>query len=222
MSSEAPRVFVVDDDPVMLFILCGPLRAAGHRVEAFEHPQQLIARISARDRGCVVLDLRMPALSGLEVQQALLDRGSMLPLIFVSGRADVPAVVAAMKGGAVDFLAKPVDPGELRAVVERALRRDAEIAAELSARDEARERWGALSPRERDVCRLLAKGLPDKQIAAELGTSAVTVQGQRARALQKLRVGSAVEVARLLAQVDGARGVDADLDPRRPPPRTGD
>lgn len=219
MTAEPPRVFVVDDDPVMLFILSGPLRAAGHHVETFEHPQQLISRVSARDRGCVVLDLRMPALSGLEVQQMLVDRGSTLPLIFVSGRADVPAVVEAMKRGAVDFLTKPIDPGELCAVVARALRRDADVAAALSAREDARERWAALSPRERDVCRLLAMGMLDKQIAAELGTSPVTVQAQRTRALQKLRVGSAIDVTRLLALAGEATG--ADLDPLRPPPRTG-
>jgi len=200
VTAQGSTVFIVDDDPVLLFVLRGILRAAGHQVEAFEQPEGLVARLSARDRGCVVLDLHMPALSGLEVQRALLGHEVLLPLIFVSGRADVPDAVAAMKGGAVDFLSKPIDPRGLLAAVERALRRDAEIAAEIVARASARARWAALSPRERDVGRLFARGLHDKQIAAELGTSAITVQGQRARALQKLQLGSVLEVARLLAQ----------------------
>ncbi len=202
MSTERPTVFVIDDDPVMLFILCGPLRAAGHRVETFDQPEMAIERISSRDRGCVVLDLRMPTLSGLAVQQALFDRGSLIPLIFMSGRADVPAAVAAMKRGAVDFLAKPIDPRELCAVVQRALQKDAEIAAEQWARARSQEQWAMLSPRERDVCRLFAKGLADKQIAAELGIAQVTVQAHRSHGLQKLRLQSSIEVARLLAQID--------------------
>lgn len=198
MTTKSPCVYVVDDDPVMLFILSGPLRAAGYHVKVFEEPELLLSHISPTDRGCIVLDLRMPTLSGLEVQQALLERGASLPLIFVSGRADVPAVATAMKRGAVDFLAKPIDPVELCTVVERALQKDAEIAGMLVARAQARERWAKLSPRERDVCRLFAEGLVDKQIAAKLGTANVTVQAHRSHGLQKLRLQTSIEVARLL------------------------
>lgn len=201
MIEPAPTVFVVDDDPVLLFLMRGILIEAGYRVEAFDHPEALVARLSARDRGCAVLDLRMPALSGIEVQQALAARGVRLPLIFVSGRADVAAVVAAIKGGAVDFLAKPIEPRELRAVVERALQSDAKIASESAAREREQARWATLSPREGEVCRRFAKGMSDKQIAADMGTAQVTVQAQRASALRKLRVDSAVDVARLLAQI---------------------
>lgn len=201
MTEPAPTVFVVDDDPVLLFVMRGVLLEAGHRVETFDEPEALVARLTARDRGCAVLDLRMPALSGLEVQQALTARGVRLPLIFVSGRADVAAVVAAIKGGAVDFLAKPIEPRELRAVVVRALQRDAEIAEQSAAREREQTRWEALSPREREVCRRFSKGMSDKQIAAALGTAAVTVQAQRASALRKLRRDSAIDVAHLLAQI---------------------
>lgn len=199
MSAQRPIVFIVDDDPVLLFVMRGIMLAAGHRVETFEEPAALITRLSAKDRGCVVLDLRMPALSGLDVQQSLCARGVLLPLIFVSGRADVPAVVAAIKGGAVDFLAKPIEPRELSTVVERALRRDAEIEAEIMVREQARARWAMLSPREREVCRLVARGLVDKQIAAELGTVAVTVQAQRVSAFRKLVASSSADAARLIA-----------------------
>lgn len=202
MSLEPGHVFVVDDDSVMLLMLLmlgGILRAAGHRAETFSHAEALLERLSDGDRGCVVVDLRMPGLNGLELQQALLGRGVLLPLIFVSGRADVPAAVAAMKGGAVDFLSKPVEPATLCAAVERALRTDAALTATRAACERARARWAELSTREREVCRLFANGLADKQIGAVLGTAPSTVQAQRARALQKLKVGSGAELVRLLA-----------------------
>ena len=209
MSPDTAVVFLVDDDPLQLFFLGGIVRTAGWRVETFEQPEALLARIDATDRGCVVLDLQMPGLSGIELQRTLLDRDALLPLIFVSGRAGVPEAVAAMKQGAVDFLSKPVDPDELRAVVERALRTDAEAAREREARVRARACWAELSAREREVCRLFARGLLNKQIAAMLGITESTVQAQRARALQKLRVGSAAELIRLLIQAG-----DEDEPPR--------
>ena len=202
MSAQPGRVFVVDDDAVTLLMLAGILRAAGHRVETFQQPEALLAALSARDRGCVVVDLRMPGLNGLELQQALVARAVLLPLIFVSGRADVPAAVAAMKGGAVDFLSKPVEPGALCAAVERAQHTDAELAARRADCERARASWAELSPREREVCRLFARGLADKQISGVLGTALSTVQAQRTRALQKLKLGSVVELVRLLSLTD--------------------
>ena len=202
MSPERSSVFVVDDDPVQSFVLSGILRTAGYRVEVFDHPEALLSRLSATDRGCVVLDQRMLSSTGLDVQRALGDRGAALPLIFVSGRAEVLAAVAAMKQGAVDFLPNPVEPRELLAVVERALHEDAEVAAGRAARDLARTRWRELSPREREVCRLLARGLLNKQIAATLGVAESTVQAQRARALKKLGVGSVAELVRWMAHAD--------------------
>ncbi|HEX2570185.1 MAG TPA: response regulator [Polyangia bacterium] len=200
MTLEPRYVFLVDDDPVMLFLWGGILRSAGYQVEAFDRPEALMERLSPGDRGCAVVDLRMPGLNGLELQRALRARGVTLSLIFVSGSADVQAVVTALKGGAVDFLSKPVDPRELCAVVERALQEDTELTKARACREHARARWAELSPREREVCRLLAKGLLDKQIAAALGTAATTVQAQRTRAFQKLRMGSATELVQLLAQ----------------------
>lgn len=202
MSAQPGQVFVVDDDAVTLLMLAGILRAAGHRVETFQRPEALLEALSDRHRGCVVVDLRMPGLNGLELQQALVARAVSLPLIFVSGRADVPAAVAAMKGGAVDFLSKPVEPAELCAAVQRAQRTDAELAARRADIERARASWAELSPREREVCRLFARGLADKQIGGVLGTALSTVQAQRTRALQKLKVGSVVELVRLLSLTD--------------------
>ena len=171
-------------------------------MEAFEQPEALLERLSASDRGCVVLDLQMPGLNGLELQKALGERGVTMPLIFVSGRADVPSAVAAMKRGAVDFLSKPIDPEELLAVVARALQKDAEGTAARAARELALARWAALSQREQEVCRLCARGLLNKQIATEIGTVESTVQAQRARALKKLQISSNAELVYLLTHLD--------------------
>ena len=202
MNRELTSVFLVDDDPFQLVFLGAILRTAGHRVEAFEQPEALLSRLSIRDRGCAVLDLQMPGLNGLELQRALFEQGVTIPLLFVSGSTDVPTAVAAMKRGAVDFLSKPVEPQELLAAVARALRDDAELAPERAARDLARSRWAELSPREREVCRLFANGLLNKQIAAALGSAVSTVQVQRARALEKLQVSSLPEVVRLISRAD--------------------
>lgn len=199
MTPSSPRVFLVDDDSVQLLFLGGVLRTAGHHVEAFERPESLLERLGPGDRGCVVLDQEMPVLNGLELQRALFERGVLLPLIFVSGRAGVPAAVTAMKRGALDFLSKPVNPAELCVAVESALRRDAEAAEERSGRAQAKARWAALTAREREVCRLFAKGLLNKQIAAALGITESTVQPQRARALHKLQAATVAEVLRLMA-----------------------
>lgn len=196
------QVFLVDDETFMLLTMGAILRSAGYAVETFERPEALLARLSAADRGCVVLDLKMPGLNGLELQRALVEREITLPLIFVSGRADVPAAVAAMKLGAVDFLSKPVDPQELLAVVARALHKGAELAAAHTGRVQARARWAELSRREQDVCRHLAKGLITKQIAAALGTGGSTVQSQRASAFKRLGISSITELALFLAQAD--------------------
>lgn len=196
-----PHVFLVDDEALMLLTMSAILRAAGYAVDTFERPEDLLTRLSPADHGCVVLDLKMPGLNGLELQQALGERGIVLPLIFVSGRADVPAAVTAMKQGAVDFLSKPVNHQELLAVVARAIHKEAELAAEHTERVHARARWAALSRREQDVCRHSAKGMITKQIAALLGTGFSTVQAQRASAFKRLGISSITELAHLLAQV---------------------
>jgi FixJ family two-component response regulator len=202
MSPPPPTVFVVDDDEVLLYLLSRILRSAGHPVEAFDRPQALLGRLSERDRGCVILDLQMPGLTGLELLDQLRSQGVALPMIFVSGQSDVAAAVLAMKRGAIDFLCKPVDPDELCRIVAKALDRDRELVAERTARAKARQSWLALTPRQQSVCRMSARGLLNKQIAAELALVESTVQAQRARALQKLGVATIAELLHLLAEVD--------------------
>lgn len=205
MTVRPASIFVVDDDATLLYMLSSTLRTAGYLVEAFEHPHALLARLSPADRGVLVLDLKMPGLSGLELQSALHERGVSMPTIFVSGRADIPAAVAAMKQGAVDFLVKPIVANELLAVVARAVQRDAELAEKRGTERLSTENWATLSGREQEVCRLAAQGLIIKQIAASLGTSESTVQFQRARAWKKLGIDSTVELVRIVALVAQTR-----------------
>ncbi len=195
--STAP-VFLVDDDPFQLLYLGEILRSAGYFVEGFVEPAALLSRLTPRDRGCIVLDWQMPGLNGLELHKTLSARQVQLPVIFVSGSADIPIAVAAMRQGAVHFLTKPVAPAALLEMVAHSMQKDAVAAAERAARTQARMRWLALSPREQDVCRLCTRGLLIKQISAALNLSESTVQAHRARALAKLCVEGVVELVRVL------------------------
>jgi FixJ family two-component response regulator len=198
MTEAAPTVLVVDDDPSVLRALERLLRAAGYAVDGYASPQAFLQR-APRDRpGCVVVDLRMPEIGGIELQEALVQQGCALPIVFLTGHGDVSSSVRAMKAGAIDFLTKPCDDTDLLAAVERALARDAEARA---ARDEHRAielRFATLTPREREVCLLVARGLLNKQIAAELGTAEKTVKVHRGRVMTKLGMASLAELVRLV------------------------
>jgi FixJ family two-component response regulator len=200
-SQEHSTVFVVDDDPSVLRSLSRMFQLEGYAVESFAHPRQMLERPPGRRPGCAVLDLRMPELNGLELQQELRRAGWKQPILFLSGHGDVPMAVKAMKAGAVDFLSKPVGTAELLEAVERALAQDR--AALASEREHAalQVRFSTLSPREWEVCQGVARGLINKQIAAELGTAEQTVRMQRARALEKLSVESVPELVRLIERL---------------------
>lgn len=200
--SGAARVFIVDDDPLHLLILDGILRAAGYTTELFEQPEALLTRVNPQEHGCIVMDLQMPGYSGLELQKVLADRGVNLPVVFVSGSADIPDAVAAMKQGALDFLTKPVQPAALLAMVAQAVKQDAHNAVERAERTRARARWENLSARERDVCLLFAKGLVVKQIAAALGIHESTAHSHRVRGMQKLAMETVAELIELLRLAD--------------------
>lgn len=196
------RVFLVDDDPVHVLILDGILRVVGYKTETFGHPELLLARLSPADRGCVVMDLQLPSLSGLALQRVLRERGVHLPVVFVSGTGDIPDAVAAMKQGALDFLKKPVSPEALRAMVAQAVERDAAAAALRATKAQALATWAMLSQRERDVCRLFAKGLLTKQIASALSIHESTAQIHRVRGMQKLGLETIAELIDLLRLLD--------------------
>lgn len=194
-------MFVVDDDPSVLRSLSRMFQVEGYAVESFSHPRQLLEREPGARPGCAVLDLRMPELNGLELQEALRRAGWKQPILFISGHGDVPAAVKAMKAGAVDFLPKPVGTEELLAAVERALARDRAALASEAEHAALQARFSALTPREWEVCQGVARGLLNKQIAAELGTAEQTVRLQRSRALEKLAVESVPELVRLMDQL---------------------
>lgn len=201
MSQEPSTVFVVDDDPSVLRSLERMFQVEGYAVEGFSHPRKLLERGPGPGPGCVVMDLRMPELNGLELQEELRQAGWKHPIVFISGHGDVPAAVKAMKAGAVDFLPKPFSTQELLAAVERALAQDRAARNTEGEREALRARLSSLSPREWQVCQFVARGMLNKQIAAELGTAEQTVRVQRSRVMGKMAVGSVAELVRLLEQL---------------------
>ncbi|MGA8055553.1 MAG: response regulator [Burkholderiales bacterium] len=195
--STAPLIHVVDDDESFRTALLRLLDAAGFEARGYASAGDFLLHPAPDRPGCVLLDVRMPGPSGLELQAALQRQGVALPVIFLTGYADVDSSVRAMKAGAVDFLAKPVERDTLLDALRRALARD---ALQRTARDEAdrlRARFASLTSREREVFDRIVAGKPNKDIAEELGIAERTVKAQRAQVMAKLEVGSAAELGRL-------------------------
>ncbi len=197
MSETPGTVFVVDDDASILRAVTRLLRAEGLAVETFASPRAFLERPLHDGPGCVVLDLQMPGADGLEVQRALAAAGRDLPVVFVSGHGSVPASVTAMKGGAIDFLTKPFDDEQLLAAVRAGISRSAALRAEREDLRTLRARFDSLTPREREVFALVARGLPNKQIAGRLGTAEKTVKVHRARVMEKMKAGSLADLVRV-------------------------
>jgi len=196
--SEPPMVFVVDDDPSFLRGITRLLRAAGLTVAPFPSAARFLEEHDPARPGCLVLDLAMPGINGLELQDALSARGSERPIIFLTGRADVPASVRALKHGAVDFLTKPVTDSTLLDAIDAAVRRDAERRRAHDEHSEFRRRLATLTPREREVLRHVVVGRLNKQIAADLGTVERTVKLHRSHLMAKLNLQSVAELVRLV------------------------
>ena len=193
----APVVHLVDDEPGVLKALSRLLNGAGFAVKLFHDPAAFLAACSASTRGCAVLDLALPGMDGLTVQSELLARGCVMPVVFLTGRGGLPASVQAMRNGARDFLAKPVDGPVLVAAVQAALDRDASQWRDASDLAAFRTRLARLTPREREVVDHVLTGQLNKQIASDLGTTEKTVKVHRARAMEKLEVVSVAQLARL-------------------------
>ena len=206
--SDAISIFIVDDDPAVLKAQSRTLREEGWRVETFESAEAFLARPGGIVQGCLVLDVTMPGLDGLELQRRLVEKGRSLPIVFVSGHGDIPMTVRAMKAGATDFLTKPVPSQVLIAAVRRAIDEDAVKRQTQAVTDALRERLDALTPRERQILEALAAGKLNKQIAADLGVVEQTVKFHRARIMERMQAKTTAELMHIaaLAGIGGTAG----------------
>jgi len=202
MTEKPTRIFVIDDDDSVRRGVTYLLQAANYAVEAFAAAEDFLARDPFSGIGCIIVDVRMPGMSGLDLQERLNQAGNSLPIVFITGHGDLPMGVSAMKKGAVDFLPKPFDDEELLAAVELALERNKKALSEFEDVQDFRDQLKTLSPREHDVFRLVISGMLNKQIAAALDIAEQTVKIHRGRVMQKLQADSLAELVRLAEKAD--------------------
>jgi FixJ family two-component response regulator len=196
--SPSGTVYLIDDDESLLRALARAFVQSGVSAKTFVSPMAFLQDTLPEGPGCIVVDLRMPEMSGLDFQRLLRARGTSLPVIFLSGHGDVPAASAAFKAGAVDFLMKPVHSKDLMLAVTEAFKKhEATLVEESSARS-VRVRYELLTPREREVCTLIAEGMLNKQVGYSLGAAVPTIKKHRAKVLEKLEVQSVAELVKAL------------------------
>src|SRR6266550_6393303 len=197
MTALTPTVLIVDDYAPVRRSISRLLRAAGFVVVAFASAEEFLAQYDPQTLGCLVLDVAMPTLNGLELQHILAQTGSLLPIIFLTGTADIPKSVQAMKHGASDFLTKPVNDEDLLAAVRVAIEKNRSVRQQQTELSEIRARLATLTPREREVLEYVVAGKLNKQIAGDLGTVEQTVKIHRAHVMQKMGVQSVAELVRM-------------------------
>ena len=202
MPDPAPTIFVVDDDEGVRNSLRFLLKSVGLATHTLASASEFLEVYSPKQPGCLVLDVRMPGMSGLELQQQLNLRGAVIPVIFITGHGDIPMAVEAMQHGACDFLQKPFRDQDLIDRIQRALERDARNRAALAQHDHIQERFNSLTPREQDVLRLMTRGMPNKVMAAELGVSQRTVEIHRARVMEKSGAASLAQLVRMVMDME--------------------
>lgn len=193
-----PTVFVIDDDASVRRGLGRLLRAEGYEVETFESARDFLARPAPTGCGCIVLDVRLPGLSGFELQEQLVGSRSSLPVVFISGHGDIPMTVEALRKGALNFLTKPIDKNDLLSAIRECVTRHEGLLSESEQAAETRDLLSSLTPREREVMDLVVAGLLNKQIAHRLAISEATVKVHRGRVMRKLRVRSVADLVRMV------------------------
>jgi len=197
MPEPAATVFVVDDDASVRAALAALIRSAGLKVETFASAGEFLARAPAGVPSCLVLDLRLPGLSGLDLQSRMGELNLEIPIVFITGHGDIPSSVRAMKAGAVEFLTKPFLDRDLLDAIAQAIERDRVARLRQTEMGELTARYASLTPREREVMERVVSGLLNKQVAAELGTSVVTVKVHRGQLMHKMRAGSLADLVRM-------------------------
>ena len=204
-SDQAATVFIVDDDPAIRFAMQALMDSVNLKHEIYGSGDEFLQQFTDERPGCLVLDIRMPGLGGLELQEELLKRGNSLPVIFITGHGDVPMAVSAMKDGAVDFLTKPFQEGELLEKVKSAITYYQSSREHMLELQDLQTRVDSCTPREQDVMRLLAKGLPNKGIAETLGISPRTVGIHRANVMDKMTADSLPALVRMITTLESGK-----------------